>query len=1235
MKKLRFLSMGAFLMGSMTFTSAIAGGSTSSISCSDLNGYVASKNVGPTGAYTLTAGSEERASQTYYYSGPGRVSSVRVHGNYPAIIGGVPLRVVIYNVDANGRPTTAIASQNFNFWTTNNFLGYVDVSMPGAGTPVSGNFAVAVEIRPASFLALGQTFQLTYNGDGEGIGEDLASLAGTSTGFNWSSAMSNFSKDGDFYLVPRMEHFINSSFSQSSTCIPANGSVNFNNTSSMTMDVMFNTIAQAGYAGSEVFYAWDFGDGQNSTLANPSHTYATPGVYTVSLTATIDGWNNTCSAVFTSQVSVGLGITATPTAATCNGTATGSISASGNGGAAPYLYSIDGDSWQGTGSFSGLAAGAYTVYIIDALGCEQTVGVNVTQPSAIVANVSSTNAACGSSDGSILVSASGGTGALTYSLDGGAFQSSGTFSNLSSGAYTITVKDANNCTYTTNAGIADNGAPNLTLLSYTNVTCNGGNDGSIVVIGSGGSGTLQYSIDFGTTFQTSGTFSNLQAGVYQILVKDSNGCTQTMQMIISAPNALSITASSEPVSCNGGNDGVITVNTSTGGTGTFQYSLDGIQWQSSTTFNGLAAGTYTVHARDAGACATTVMVTISQPAALSGTTSIVNNVCSYGDDGSVTVNISGGMQPYMYSIGDGGFQYTNVFSGLESGVYAITVMDANGCTFELAANVTAPSEVTATVTAGQTTCGNNNGTILLVGAGGTAPYTYSIDGSNFGASGSFSGLAADIYYGYILDANGCLAVYQVPVTNSNGPALSVLSQGNVSCNGGNDGSIALQGSGGTGTLLYSIDGTTFSTNNMFNGLTAGTYNVYVKDANNCITTTSVVVTEPAAIAVNPVVTNVSCFDGHNGEIVVNAAGGAGALAYSVNGGFTYQSSNTFSNYPAGNYNVIVRDAAGCTTSATVVVSEPTEIHALSSVLNVTCNGDNNGAIYVVSWGGTGARQYSLDGVTYQSSGVFTNLAGGMYTVYVRDINGCYITIDANVYEPAELSVWNMITDVTCAGGDNGVVDIEVSGGTLPYLYIWSNASANEDLFNAPAGTYTVEVIDGNGCSITQSYTVDEPANPIIVNGTVINATSPTGTDGSIDVTVTGGSSPYTFDWSNASTGEDLSGIAPGVYTVEVTDDNNCSASATFTVSFSVGVDEELVANLNLYPNPASNVLNIQAGSATVRSVEVFNMVGQTVYSQQFNTSSAQIDVTSFSTGMYMIRLDIDGKVVTKRFEVTK
>ena len=1215
-------------------------GSWAQTSCIDLNGYVSSKNQGTTGYYTLNTGYEEYAAQTYHYSGPGKVSQVRVYGHYPGIIGGVPLRVSIFNVDANGRPTSALSSENITWWISNNSTGYMNVIFGGGGVTVNNNFAVEIEIRNVS--PLGSSFQLQYTGDGEGLLEDFASLAGTSTGFNWTSAKDNFNKDGDFYLVPKMTNFITSDFSASSHCVTTSTSVVFTNTTLMPKDSMFNTIGLSNYSGANHFYVWNFGDSSPlSYVESPTHNYSTAGVYTVSLTSKIDGWNGSCSDTHTMQISVGLGVSATSISnVSCNDGNNGSVTAVGSGGATPYLYSLSESHYQTDPLISNLIAGNYTLHIKDALGCTQTTTFTISEPPAIVFTTSgTTNASCGNADGSILVVASGGTGAFQYKLNFGSYQSSGSFSNLHAGPYMVSAKDANGCVKWIFLNVNNSGAPFLSILSTTNVSCNGSHDGSIVLSATGGSGTLQYSIDGGTTFQANGNFPNDTAGEYSLLVKDAAGCVNGRHLRITQPPVIDFDVTASSVSCHGGSDGAVNVSSVIGGIGTSTYSINGTTYQSNPYFQGLSAGTYTVYVKDVASCIKTATAIVSQPTAVSATITFTNESCNLSNDGSITIVGTGGSGNYKYSIKDGEFQPTGIFTDLEAGTYKISVEDGLTCPYSAFVTITQPSVIATTNVTGNSTCGNNNGSILITASGGSGSgYQYSFDGQTFNSTGSFTGQHAGTYYIYITDGSGCENIAPVTINDSNGPVLTSSSHTNVSCNSLNDGSITINTvTGGTGTLQYTLNGANWQTTSSFSGLFAGNYTVTVKDANGCTGTEDITLTEPNAFAINTQVGNVLCNGIAGGTLAITAAGGSGTMAYSIDGGYTFQSSPNFANLNAGVYTVLVRDGASCTGAMGITITQPNPIVINEGVLNVSCNGANDGAFSIIASGGTGIFHYSLNGASYQTLNQFTGLAGGTYTVYVKDANNCIQTKYITVQEPILITLHANVTNVACKGGNNGVVDLSVHGGMLGYNFVWSSGSTSEDIFNLTAGIYSVVVTDANGCVKTNSYTISEPALPLIINGVVTDASSFGSTDGAIDITINGGTTPYAYSWSNSSTVADLQNLASGTYTINVTDGNNCTTSNQFTVSSPLGI-----ANVNnvgeqilVYPNPANERVLVESNGLMIQKLVVMNMLGQVVFETQPQNLKCEINTTTFEQGAYFIQIYNDNTVVTKKLKIIR
>jgi hypothetical protein len=1205
-------------------------------SCSDVVAYVSSKNVGAVGNFHLSIGHEEKAAQTYHYSGPGKVNRIRVYGSVESSVG-VPLRVHIYTVDLLGRPKQELSFTDAVFWSSDNSQGYISVNLPSGGTFIDQDFAVGVTVRNS--WPYGTEFKLSYTGDGEGHGHDLASVSGTSTGNNWTSALDNFDKDGDFYLVPEMTHFLTPEIEAASHCLAVGVPIQFENQSAFTQDSMFNRILGSDYNGSAHLFTWNFGDGSvNSNLATPSHSYSTAGSYTATLSIAVDGWSGTCTNEFQFPVSVGLSALVSNTLnPTCFGENNGSITAAASGGATPYEYSIDGYHFQDVNSFGSLMPGVDTLIVRDAIGCRNTSIFIVQQPARILLNsISTTNANCGASDGSILIAASGGTGTLLYKLNNGTFQPSGSFTNLAGGSYNLTVKDANGCSDVSRVVVNNFGSPSLTLASKTNVSCNGLADGTIQVTASGGTGIHQFSIDGGASFQSSGSFTGLSAGTYSVLVRDASGCSQGIIVNLNQALPISFDASVTSNSCAGIADAQLTVHSATGGIGSFSYSIGSSTYQTSSSFSGLASGVYSVHVKDAAGCVSSRSYTIQSPTPVLASAIPTPAACNAQSSGSLLISASGGSGPYEFSLNGQNFQSLPSYTGLPAGVYTYAVRDNRSCTAQNSVTITQPSPITAIISSTSATCGVNNGGVQAVASGGSGgAYSYSLDGLSFNTTGNFVALNAGTYFVTVKDAASCKRVFTESVADANGPVIQASGSTNVGCHGGHDGTISVNSvSGGTGVLSYSINGQSWSSNSSFLGLASGDYTVFVKDVNGCIGTSNVSIDEPDPFVINKVVTDVTCHDGMNGAISVYAAGGSGTLAYSIDNGATYQSSNVFSGLISGLYAVSVRDVAGCIGSATVSIHEPTLITFNAGFLNVTCHGDSNGLISVNASGGTGNYQYSLGGSSFSSENDFTGLSGGLYAVYVRDANNCNVIHFVNIHEPDSLELHANIFNVSCAGGNNGAIDITATGGTGNKSYLWSNDSTSQDLFNLTSGNYILEVRDQHGCSTTQSFEINEPQFPLVVNAVV---TGTDGNSGSIDATVTGGTEPYAFEWSNTTNTEDLDSLSPGNYTLTVTDASGCVSNGQFTVQNTAGINSMADASdsFKLYPNPASNFVHVEWNEKLIGQLEIEDIKGRKVYESRINQSKTDLDVSLFEEGIYFVRVFSKNETAISRFIVVK
>src|SRR5205809_917870 len=771
----------------------------------------------------------------------------------------------------------------------------------------------------------------------------------------------------------------------------------------------------------------------------------------------------------------------------------------------------------------------------------------------------------GGSNGSVTATINGGTPPYSVILDattqtvltdGG----STTFTGLSAGTKTVHVVATGGCTKDAMIDVTQPAsAVGSSITSQTNVGCLGGSTGSVTVAGSGGTPSYTYSID-GTNFGVSGTFNNLAAGPYTVTVKDAHGCTTTQPVTITQPaSGVSASISSQTnVACFGASTGSVTVSAS-GGTSPYTFSKDGVNFGGSGTFGSLAAGSYTITVKDANGCTTTQGVTITQSAAALGASiSSQTNVACFGSStGSVTVAGSGGTAPYTYAIDGVTFGNSGTFSNLAAGSYTIAVKDANGCTTTQGVTITQPASALGSSISSQTNVacfGNSTGSVTAAGSGGTAPYSYAIDGTTFGASGTFSNLAAGGYTITVKDANGCTTTQPVTITQ---PAAalgsSISSQTNVACFGGSTGSVTVAGSGGTSPYTFSKDGVNFGASGTFGSLAAGSYTITVKDANGCSTTQPVTITEPASALGSSISsqTNVDCFGASTGSVTVSGSGGTTPYTYSIDG-TNFGNSGTFSNLAAGSYTITVKDANGCTTTQPVTITQPASgLIASALATNPACS-TGTGSITVTASGGTGALSYSIDGTNFQASNVFNGLASGSYTITVKDANGCTTTTGATVTIPTAVTTSSSNADPLC-NGQLGSMTVTFSGGTPGYECSLDNGSfapctSPATFDNLGAGSHTVAVRDSNAClgpSQTQMIVIPTAINASI---TTTPASSSIAADGTMTVTVNGGTpgysvtlnggAPHTIAASGGST--NFTGLTSGGYHVDITDANGCS-----------------------------------------------------------------------------------------------
>ncbi len=372
-----------------------------------------------------------------------------------------------------------------------------------------------------------------------------------------------------------------------------------------------------------------------------------------------------------------------------------------------------------------------------------------------------------------------------------------------------------------------------------------------------------------------------------------------------------------------------------------------------------------------------------------------------------------------------------------------------------------------------------------------------------------------------------------------GPIVTVINVGDVICFGTNTGSVDITVTSGTPayTYLWSNGATTQDLTNV----PAGTYSVTVTDANSDTDIATVVISQPPTLTFNSSIIDVSCQGGNNGAINLTISGGTPPFSYTWSNG---ANTEDISNLVAGTYVVAINDANGCTLSLSGAVTQPPALQSALNAVDASCSG-NTGSIDLSVGGGTPGYTYAWsNGNTSQD---LNGLAGGTYTVTITDAANCTTTNNATIAQAGAMNQSSNVTHVSCAGAQDGQIDMTVSGGTPPYVYAWSNGVFTEDNSNLSGGTYNLTVFDANNCTLTFSQVISEPAN-LSFSASISDVTCNGANDGQIDMTINGGTTPYGYNWNSGQNTEDISGLSAGTYALTVSDLNGCSVVVAGPVS---------------------------------------------------------------------------------------
>ncbi|MBN8701711.1 MAG: gliding motility-associated C-terminal domain-containing protein [Bacteroidetes bacterium] len=944
-----------------------------------------------------------------------------------------------------------------------------------ANNGCTASASTSITNTPAGTAAITQTNVLCY---GNSTGSAKVTMTGGTSPFSytWSTGFGNQTQTGlaagNYTVTVKDDNdcIVTATVTITQPAAPLSGTVTTTNVACFGGSTGSALITPSGGTGAYT-YSWSNG------RVVASNTSLSAGSYTIRLTDA-----NGCSVTYTAtinQPTSALSATVTSDSTSCNGIADGGAIVTAGGGTPNYTYL-----WSNGATTSintNLLAGTYTVTVTDDNGCTVVRTTTVLQPAALSVTVTSISPKCGFANGSVSASASGGSPTYSYS-----WNTTTNLTNLPAGVYTLTVSDINGCKSVSTTTLTDIAGGTVTIASQTNVLCFGGATGVLTATNNGGTAPFSYSWSNGFGLQT---ITTLTVGVYSVTMTDANSCTSVVSATVTQPaTAVSGTIATTPSGCTT-SIGSATI-TSSGGTGghTYFWSNGG----NTNVINNLSSGVYTCTVTDANGCKGIVSTTLTNLSG--GTASVTTNSnvsCNGGSNASATANMTGGQAPFTYIWSNG--STAQVVNGLSAATYTVVITDFNGCSSFATVSITQPTLALGGVISNSVSAcsGNTNGVATANPTGGTGAYTYFWNTTQ--TTQSINGLGLGAYSVLVTDANGCTTTLSTTVTSSGGPVVSVSGQTNVSCNAGNNGSATATVTNGTPAITYLWSNA--ATGAVANNLAQGTYTVTVLDANNCSSQATVTITEPtfSLTAGAAVTTTLACANVNNAVLTVTATGGTSGYSYILQPGNTTNTTGVFSGLGSGTFTVTVSDANGCTALAngtnSIVITQPTPITVtVTSSTNATCNGASSAQLTAVAIGGGGSYTYSLSpGAVSNTSGLFTALAAGTYTVVVSDTLGCVSPVGAvhTITQPAAISISTNagLVNESCPGDADGSATVTATGGNGGFSYLLQPSSATNTtgvFAGLTAGSYTVQVTDNLGCFNDFTFSISNSSNGIVI-----------------------------------------------------------------------------------------------------------------------------------------------------------
>ncbi len=728
----------------------------------------------------------------------------------------------------------------------------------------------------------------------------------------------------------------------------------------------------------------------------------------------------------------------------------------------------------------------------------------------------------------------------------------------------------------------------LASIKSNNVACNKGSDGSATVSTSGG---LNQGINFvWSTAATTATISNLKAGNYTVTATDGAGCRSIQLVIINEPPAISMRTTVVNVACNGDKSGQISTVVA-GGNSPYTY-----KWSNgATTANmlNLVAGTYTLTVTDFSNCTNTTQAIVTQPSAISINLSVIDTLCAGTKNGTAQAVVTGGTTPYTYLWSTGAT--TSSIANLGPANYGLTVTDLARCQKTALFQIfeAPPLKIDSAVV--QIKCaGDTTGEINIKVSGGSAPYRYIWE--NGATTASRKNLKPGTYKLGVSDAGGCTETVLFTLKDP-APITAKVVTTDPACFGLNTGTALVDvSSPGPNTFLWSTGATTGSIQN----LGAGRYGITVTNANGCKASFPFSINAPSVgIEVTIKATDINCFGASTGQIQSSTTGGKAPYTYLWTTGAT---TADLANLKAGTYGLSVTDQNGCADTARTLLTEPTQLQVVIVGTNASCGNPSGTAKVTVSGGSSPYAYLWSNGAT---TSAISNLAAATYSVTVTDKQACQVNTNIPITQSAALALTLNGTDIPCNETNTGTAAVQVSGGTAPYRYAWSNGATTSALTALAPGDYAVTVTDVNGCQGNGAQKVGA-APKLNLQIATTNVLCNGQNTGQATASVSGGTPAYAYRWSNGATTSSINNLAAGNFSLTVTDSKQCAQNQSITITQPAALQATAAFNRETSAN-ANN------GSASVSATG-----GTTPYSYKWSTGATTSAIAGLGQGQYTV-----------------